>query len=73
MTPRTKPGIIYSDGACSGKLGRGMGRGILIYGEHAAEISGGSRLHHNRMETRAATEAAHRFETRPSRAAFAHG
>lgn len=48
---------LYTDGACSGNPGAGGWGGILIYGEHEREYSGGEReTTNNRMEIRAVIE-----------------
>lgn len=49
---------IYTDGACLGNPGPGGWAAILIYGEHAKELSGGERQSTNqRMELTAAIRA----------------
>ncbi len=46
--------ILYTDGACSGNPGVGGYAGILIYGEHKLEYSGGELdTTNNRMEVQA--------------------
>ena len=46
--------ILYTDGACSGNPGPGGYGGILIYGEHSLEYSGGENdTTNNRMEIKA--------------------
>ncbi len=65
---KSRPVIIYTDGACSGNPGPGGWGAILIYGDRRKEISGGEALTtNNRMELRAATEALAALK-RPSRA-----
>jgi ribonuclease HI len=49
--------VIYTDGACSGNPGRGGWGGLLIFGEHQKEISGGENFTtNNRMELTAVIE-----------------
>ena len=59
MTRPIKPEVtIYTDGACSGNPGPGGYGAVLIYGDHAREISGAEPGTTNqRMELRAAIEA----------------
>ncbi len=49
---------IYTDGACSGNPGPGGWAAVLMYGNHAKEISGYDKnTTNNRMELQAAIEA----------------
>ena len=50
----SKQVVLYTDGACSGNPGLGGYGGILIYGEHRKEYSGGeAETTNNRMEVMA--------------------
>lgn len=57
-TNRIPEVVIYTDGACSGNPGPGGWGAILIFGEHAKEMSGGEQeTTNNRMELAAAIQA----------------
>ncbi|GAB7387429.1 ribonuclease HI [Bacillaceae bacterium] len=54
---------IYTDGACSGNPGPGGWGAVLLYGEHAKEISGAEpNTTNNRMELTAVIEALKRLK-----------
>ncbi len=54
---------LYTDGACSGNPGVGGWGGILIYGEHTLEYSGGeAETTNNRMELVAVIEGLSRLK-----------
>ena len=54
---------LYTDGACSGNPGAGGWGGILMYGEHVLEYSGGERqTTNNRMEIVAVIEGLSRLK-----------
>ena len=55
--------ILYTDGACSGNPGVGGYAGILLYGEHKLEYSGGEAdTTNNRMEVQAVIEGLKRLK-----------
>ncbi len=57
-TPKKKPVVIYTDGACSGNPGPGGWGAILQFGDHEKELSGGEEnTTNNRMELMAAISA----------------
>lgn len=54
---------LYTDGACSGNPGAGGWGGILMYGEHTLEYSGGEKqTTNNRMELVAVIEGLSRLK-----------
>jgi ribonuclease HI len=58
MKPQDQAVQIYTDGACSGNPGPGGWGAVLIYGDHAKELSGYEpQTTNQRMEIKAAVEA----------------